>query len=166
MMELSLTNIDQVCLINKSDYDKISHFNWFLNDGGYVAKNHYIGNGEWDYLKIHRLIMVAEEGDIIDHKNGDKLDNTRGNLRLATRSQNRANAKLNKNNKTGFRGVLYRRGKYTASIRKNGKLMTLGTFEEKEDAARMYNLWAVDLFGDFCRLNDTCGEKTELVYFG
>lgn len=92
--------------------------------------------------KIHRLVWLWMTGawpeSCIDHVNGDRSDNRWANLRLATRSQNGQNRKLNANNKSGYIGVYPFFGKWRAQIAIKGKQIYIGTFDTVEDAAKAY----------------------------
>ena len=86
---------------------------------------------------LHRAITGARRVEIVDHKNGDTLDNRRENLRIATSTQNNRNISPGrKNNTSGFLGVGWHvaRGKWQASIRVGGKLQYLGLFDDVEAA--------------------------------
>jgi len=95
-----------------------------------------------NYL-ISRLIMNAEKGQIVDHINGNKLDNRRENLHLGTQSQNMLNPRnqINSNNSLGVRGVIFwnqkwskRKKNYIAHITKNYKTTNLGYFKTLDEA--------------------------------
>jgi hypothetical protein len=94
-------------------------------------------------------------GRDIDHEDGDGLNNRWRNLRLASGTQNQANRPKTARNKTGFKGVSFLKSRktYFASIKINGKSRTLGYFASAEAAARSYDTAALDLFGEFARLN-------------
>ena len=87
----------------------------------------------------------------IDHKNRNKLDNRRENLRPATRTQNCQNTVEHSNSTTGFKGVNYRKdvGKYRARIRINGERVMLGWFKTAEEASRAYDEAAKKHHGEF-----------------
>lgn len=121
------------------------------------------GNG---YLEIrvdgrsylaHRLAWLYMTGAMpdqqIDHKNRIKIDNRWSNLRAASQSQNLANIRRHKDNKSGFKGVSRSRvhGKYHAHIRINGKNRYLGTFSDPADAHAAYVSAAMKAFGEFAR---------------
>lgn len=89
----------------------------------------------------HRIIyemLIGEipEGMVIDHINGNKLDNDISNLRVASVSLNARNCRMNSKNKSGFNGVSFypRTGRYVAFSRSHGKHVHIGYFETMEDA--------------------------------
>lgn len=106
--------------------------------------------------KEHRFIWAYVTGEWpreIDHANGVRSDNRWSNLRVATRSQNRANSRLPKNNTSGHKGVYWSVscGKWVAMLGVNKKRKTLGRFSVLEDAVRTYEEAAKRAFGRFYR---------------
>lgn len=111
---------------------------------------------EINVVFLHYAVLDRKDGFFIDHINGNPLDNQRANLRYATHAQNMRNRKLNKNNTSGYKGVLAPRGKdktWRAEIKCNNIRYRLGSFKNKEDAARAYNIAAIRYHGEFARLN-------------
>ena len=106
-------------------------------------------NGVQIYL--HRLIVP--NCTIVDHKNGIKLYNRRGNLRPATGSQNNANKSVNPKTVSGYKGVVPKRSLWRAQITINGICRNLGSFVTKEEAAPVYDIAAKRHFGEFAKLN-------------
>lgn len=103
---------------------------------------------------MHRLIMCPPPGMVVDHVNGDPLDNRRGNLRVCTSQQNNRNAAGRRVKAvSAFKGVQLLRGRYRARIRVGMADISLGYFSDAEAAARAYDRAAVEHFGDFARLN-------------
>lgn len=148
-----------VTLIDDADYELVSRYSWQAQRARQRAERYYVrthidGRG----TSLHRLLLNPPPHLTVDHANGDGLDNRRGNLRIATRSQNAANRDC-KIGTVGFRGVwLNRHGRFRAVISDHvegggNKLKFLGTFVTPEEAARVYDRAAAARFGAFARLN-------------
>ena len=114
------------------------------------------------HIIMHRVILERMMGrtlskdEIVDHINGDKLDNTRENLRLANKSQNNSNRGKSNNNTSGYKGVYWHKAgqKWGASIGVNNKNKHLGLFESIEKAVHAYNEAAIKYHGEFAQLNE------------
>jgi hypothetical protein len=111
-------------------------------------------------ILMHRVILKASERTEVDHINGNKLDNRRENLRVATKSQNLGNQKIRSTNTSGFKGVNWKQwrkirssGAWTARISVGSKRIHLGYFSTAEEAARAYDSAAQQYFGEFAKLN-------------
>lgn len=106
-------------------------------------------------ILLHRAVMNATAGHVVDHINHDGLDNRRCNLRLVTQTQNMANARHCDTSVSRFKGVWYwkQKNKYIARIKSNGKTIYLGLFDSDTDAAIAYNKKAIELRGEFAWLN-------------
>lgn len=104
---------------------------------------------------LHRIIMSAQPGQLVDHINGDKRDNRRRNLRLCSHAENLWNAGAKKHSKTGLKGV-YRcstTGRWRAEIRANGRCIKIGRFKTPEAASSAYDAAARSLHANFARAN-------------
>lgn len=101
---------------------------------------------------MHRIILGAARGQIVDHVNGNGLDNRRANLRFASSSLNSANRVYPKP-MSGFRGVYRSGSRWAAVVCCNKVNHRLGRFKNPEDAARVYDAAALRFFGDFAVLN-------------
>lgn len=118
----------------------------------------YINNR---HILMHRLIMKASKKQIVDHRNGDGLDNQIKNLRFCTKSQNAQNRGKQNNNTSGYKGVWFFSGnskiklkkRWVAELRKNKKRCFFQYFNTAKEAARAYNKKAKELFGEFAILN-------------
>jgi HNH endonuclease/AP2 domain len=103
----------------------------------------------------HRLALLYLHGEWpaldADHKDNCPDNNRIDNLRTATQSENNANRRRFCNNKSGFKGVRAHRRRYQAQIRKDGRLIHIGTFDTAEAAAQAYFEKAKELFGEFAR---------------
>lgn len=135
--------------LDKEDEYLLEKYSWY-NDHGYARAS--VGNDRHEYL--HRVIMDFPKGSV-DHINGDSLDNRRCNLRVCSQSQNMANQGLSKANKTGFKGVFWRkeRNKFVAYITIRRKRKHLGYFKEAIEAARAYDNAAKEAWGEYSILN-------------
>ena len=145
-------------ILDQQDYYRYREFKWFIRGNGsklYVLRSFKIGPKKTKMISMHREIMNAPKGIVVDHKNGDSLDNRRTNLRLATQLQNCYNIKKRENTLSEFIGVYLEKGrkKWRARIRHNRKLIQLGQFDSEIDAARAYDEAAKKYHGEFARLN-------------
>ena len=131
--------------------------NWSpVRSGRHVYAIGYVG-GKTVYM--HRAIISAPKGMVVDHINGDSLDNRRENLRLCTHSQNLMNRGKTNANKSGYKGVRKisllnkRTGKkyeyWVARITASGRVIDLGTFADPKEASEAYMEAAKKLHGDF-----------------
>ncbi len=148
-----------VALVDDEDYDLVMQFVWYENGHGYARGHKYEGKYNYKYALMHRLILgVTDSRQQADHINGNRLDNRRANLRLCTHSENMRNKGAQSNNRSGFKGVKRESGNYRsrpwrAKIEANGKEYRLGYFSTAEEAARAYDAAAIELHGEFARLN-------------
>jgi hypothetical protein len=141
---------DGLCAyVDAADYEWLSQWTWGLHNG-YASR---YKNGKLVFM--HREIMQPPKGKIVDHENHNKLDNTRTNLRVCTQQENMRNTGKRNGASSRFRGVSYSRryGKWRARIWFEGKCTDLGLFTDEVEAARAYDRKAVELFGEFARLN-------------
>lgn len=145
-----------VAIVDDVDFEKLAQHNWSVNKDGYAQRARK-KHEDWPskMISMHRQIMGNPHGMEVDHINGDKRDNRRCNLRVATKSQNQQNRKINKNNKTGFKGISYdpKKRLYRAAIQTNGKISRLGRFKNPEDAHAAYCKAAAEKNKEFARLN-------------
>jgi len=153
--EIPLTQ-GHVALISNRDYKLISKNKWtlFINQDG---KKYAISGGSSNNVRttryMHRVIMKAKKGEMVDHESANTLDNRRKNLRLANKFQNQWNRKF-KGNEVGFKGVRPNgRNRWSAKITKMGRTYCLGTYGNPEKAAEAYDKAAKKLFGKFAEVN-------------
>ena len=159
MKEIPLTQ-GKVVLVDNEDYEMISKHNWSISHRNYVTRNIFtpMVKGKRKHWKVymHRQIMKVNGESIIDHINGNELDNRKTNLRICTQRENSYNSKISKNNTSGFKGVTWRksRKKWVAQIMYKRKGYGLGYFTDKIEAAKAYNEAAKKYFGEFAKLNE------------
>jgi hypothetical protein len=133
----------------------VSGFNWRANEAKNTVYACRKGRaGEAKAVLMHRVLLQAPPGLMVDHSDGNGLNNTVCNLRLATPAQNQHNQGIASHNSSGFKGVHFckTRQVWVAGIRFKGKKRTLGRFVSVEDAAAAYAAAAETLFGEFARL--------------
>lgn len=153
MIELSSGD---VAIIDADKIDLISTKKWYRLQGSntkYAVSNERGQGGKVTMFYLHRVLMDCPSNMVVDHINGDGLDNRSCNLRLATRSQNNMNRRVGLGGKTGIRGVLYseERKVYYARIKVKGKNIYLGTFVTAEEAAKAYADASAKYHGEYGR---------------
>lgn len=104
---------------------------------------------------MHRRILGAKRGEVVDHQDGNGLNNTRTNLRLCTVRDNNRNVKKHQGGTSAYKGVSWhpKGQKWTAVVRYHGKNVYLGLFKNEVSAAFAYDRKARELFGEFARPN-------------
>lgn len=150
---------NQVCLVDSEDVPLLSKYRWCLCAGrntlyAYCQINR---NGKRKPMKMHYILAPKGEG-IIDHWNGNGLDNRKPNLRRCTAIQNNANHRSRKKPKSGYWGVYpvkLSNGKvrWEARVSLKGKNVWRELFENPLEAARERDRRAVEIYGQFARLN-------------
>ena len=105
---------------------------------------------------MSHIICPCPAGFEVDHINRNKLDNRKSNLRIATRSENCANRGSFQESSSKYKGVHWSKktGRWEVAIRKDGKQIYIGGFDDEIAAASAYNNYARKLWGDFAVLND------------
>ena len=101
---------------------------------------------------MHRFVLNAKKGTMIDHRNRNGLDNRKSNLRYTTNLLNQGNSCLRKN-ASGYRGVRKQGSRWSAYIRRDGKVARLGMFDSPIDAAKAYDEAARNKYGEFATTN-------------
>lgn len=149
-----LTNGGHV-LVDMADYEAVSARTWRGKSdawGNTYAISREPGGKD---LRMHRLLAGAEKGQIVDHKDGNTLNNCRSNLRICTNAENVRNSKPYRSEAgRRLKGITQRpSGKWRAQIMFERKKIVLGQFPDPESAARAYDAAATRLFGEFARLN-------------
>ena len=141
-------------LIDAEDYEKVKDYCWCISKGK-----------KWEYamtridnktILLHRLIMDPQSDMLVDHINGNTLDNRKSNLRICTNQQNCFNHTVSCNNSSGYTGVAWHRlaNKWQVYIRFNKKTLYLGLFENIDDAVAVRKQAEKQYFGEYAR-----GEK-------
>lgn len=156
-------NMGYVAIVDDEDFEALSSFKWrALVQGSEENRRVYAVSGK---LRMHREVWMRAHGSLpqeIDHiEPGDHggLDNRRSNLRPTTKALNQANSRKPRNNTSGYKGVWWQKQarRWRADLIVNGRKQHLGYFDNKEEAARSYDVAAVAAFGSHARVNFPAG---------
>lgn len=144
-------------VIDAADVHLVDGVNWYANTDGntvYAQRGAY-ANGAQKTTRLHRVLMGVNDELLVDHIDGDGLNNRRSNLRLATREQNNRNQRLVKRNSSGFKGVSWdkKERKWLAQIRVDGRSRNLGRYKTPEQAHAAYCAASLKIYGEFARHN-------------
>ena len=139
-------------IVDNEDFDRLNQYSWHLYKGVYARTNVY-EDGKPVGIKMHRLVMKAKKGEYLDHINGNGLDNRKSNLRFCTVSQNQCNRGPTRANSSGYKGVKFFGKSWVATIKHKGKMIHLGYYKDKTEAAKAYNKVAKKYHGKFAKLN-------------
>lgn len=123
----------EVILIDEEDLKLALSRNWRVGTDGYASfMNHVRVDGvrKGVYILLHRLITKAKKGKLVDHINGNRLDNRKENLRLGTHWLNAQNKKAH--------GAWCSRGRWTSAVKHNNERHLLGTFNTEQEAIDAY----------------------------
>lgn len=146
-----------VALVDDADAELVAGYNWYpvKRERTFYVKAHIPGSGiNSKKVYLHRLIR-PDIACMVDHEDGNGLNNQRGNLRPATPGQQNANFKLRKDSTSGYKGVNWSRqaGKWRVRIHVGGKEKHIGFFTDPLEAAHAYDRAAHEAFGEYARLN-------------
>lgn len=143
MKKIKLTQ-NQFSLVDDEDFDFLSKNKWQAartkrGDTFYAGRTFWL-KGKKTKIFIHQVVMNPPKGYVVDHINGNKLDNRKSNLRVCTNSENLKNQGLRSTNTSGYKGVFFlkRERKWRATIKCNYKQYYLGEFLDKEEARQAY----------------------------
>ncbi len=150
----------QVCLISREDND-LSTYAWHMSTkGGYVQRK-VKEDEKRKYIFLHREIAQRIIGGslthsiIVEHENGNKLDNRRQNILPLTAAESTQRHNIRRSNKSGYRGVYYNKSeeKWVSSITVNKRKIHLGYYNDPKCAAKAYNEAAIKYYGEDAKLN-------------
>lgn len=173
-IEVELGSSGLIAWLDEEDRELTIH-NWTVKKAGTQEFPHYYAYRKWRAGRAYGEYFLHNEvwermmgsklprGFLVDHINGDKLDNRRSNLRLATRKDNEANKRKRRTQAGGdpsskYKGVSKisdgRKKCWRATITYEKRQIKLGTYYSEEDAARAYNKAALEYYSEFAHLNE------------
>lgn len=156
--EIPLTQ-GKFAIVDDADYEYLMQWKWCAN----------FQHGIWyavrtvrpTLIRMHRIILDAPSGIVVDHRDGNGLNNSRSNIRLCTTSQNLHNISRIKGSSSTYKGVSWCKSRqvWEAQIKCNGISKYLGRFADELEAAKAYDEAARILHGKFARLNFPIGDE-------
>jgi len=141
-------------IVDKEDYEKVNSYSWYANvspEGHVYAIRVSKRKGH----KMHRFVIAAKPGELVDHINGNTLDNRKRNLRIVSPTQNNANQKPHTGKKySKFKGVSYlisgnRSKRWTSCVQYQGRVIRLGYFSTELEAHLAYKKKHLEIYGSY-----------------
>lgn len=141
-------------LVDDDMFEYLNQWKWGIIGKGYVARktSRRLGKPR-KTVYIHRVIMNTPDDLDTDHRDGNKLNNQRNNLRVCQTIQNAANSQRRHDNTSGYKGVRKNGNRWRAELEIKGAIVFSKTFSTSKEAARAYDEAAKKYFGEFARLN-------------
>ena len=157
MREIKLTQ-GRVAIVDAEDYESLSKHNWYVSNGYAIRRDHKTT------VRMHRQIMDFPDSQV-DHISGNRLDNRRCNLRLATNAENSRNARKKSINTSGVIGVSWNKGKWQAQIRADDGRKNLGYYTDIFRAMMAVDIAKLRYHGEFAYTNLPKTYYSNLVRF-
>lgn len=140
-------------LYDFADEELVNKYRWQFSSGyaRFQKEKRVDGKRVCERIYLHRLLTNAKEGEVVDHINGNTLDNRTSNLRITDKSGNAANSKVRVDNSSGFRGVTRVGSKWMAQANHKGKHHYLGVYKSVEQASAAASKFRTNNFKEFAR---------------
>lgn len=143
-------------LVDDEDYEYLNQWKWYAREHSnrlYVIRREKDSEINWKarHLQLHRIIMKAKNGQIVDHIDRNPLNNQKNNLRFCTFAQNLANKKVQVNNTSGYRGVSWNKKSkiWQARVGLNGKEKLIKTSKCIKECVMAYDKFMVGKYKEF-----------------
>ena len=138
-------------IVDDADFEFLSQFKWYIHKGRAVRKPRTFEGKRVGLIWMHRVIMRPPKSMVVDHINGNKLDNRRINLRVCSKSQNEWNKPAYKTNTTGMKNVYWNKSKqrYVVSFSKYRKKIIVGQFSDFQEAVKARNEHVIEIHEGF-----------------
>lgn len=126
-------------------------YRWRVDKEGYAYTR---TRREGTFYYHRRAFPNCPDGKMRDHIDGNRLNNTRANIRFVTPGQNMHNRGVSSNNKSGCNGVYFHKdtGKWAAEIKADNKKIHLGLFSTKEAAISARKQAEIEIYGEYRRI--------------
>lgn len=145
--------IGKFAIVDDEYFDELSKRKWHSGKCGYPAAASYFLTKERRPIMMHSLIMKLGKGELVDHIDGNPLNNQKNNLRRCTKKQNNMNRIKSYGKLSIYKGVSPSNKRWRSQIMINDKYIHLGCFGNEIEAAKAYDKKAIELFGEFAKLN-------------
>lgn len=141
--------------VDVDDYERLAKYRWYFYQDGNTFYAFRREGKRARKIIMHREIMDAPKGLVVDHRDGDGLNNRKSNLRVCTQAQNACNRRPRWDGTSVYKGVSWYKPskKWEAKITYKGKCTYLGRFDDEIEAAKVYDAKAKELFEEFAYLN-------------
>lgn len=156
-MKTCYTTRGEEFYVDDEDYGRVSKYTWYI-DGTKRLRARI----RYRLVLLHRYILNVPFGMSVDHIDANPLNNCKSNLRICTQSQNLMNQRPQVGKTSKYKGVHWykTRNQWVSKTMINKRNIFIGYFEKEEEAALAYNAKAIELFGDYARLNVIEDETT------
>ena len=146
-------------IVDDADYEWLSRFSWCMHKNSkhsYAIRAGIQTKAGRRHIFMHREIVNCPRGLIVDHINHNSLDNRKANLRICNKASNEANKKKRTSlTSSKYKGVKWRKKQccWLSVIQHHYETYSLGQYDDEIDAARSYDIAALEYFGEFACLN-------------
>ena len=139
-------------IVDAEDYERVRRYLWCASGSG--KRMYAYRNDHGKTIAMHRFLTNCPKGMVVDHIDGNGLNNRQSNLRVCTQQQNLYNSRP-KGRSSKYKGVCRDRAKnkWVVYVRHNGRNILVGRFDDEIEAARAYDRKAFELFGEYAYLN-------------
>ncbi len=141
--------------VDAADYEWLAKHKWYAGKGERGGTFYAWRSDHGRAILMHREIMKPPPGKVVDHFDGNGLNDRRCNMRNCTQLQNSQNTRrrAKAGQKSKFRGVFPRGSKWQAALQYDGKYYYLGLFDTEVEAAMARDRKAIEMAGEYAQLN-------------